>query len=65
MECTCFSGYCLASEAADRAELEALSLPPEPDDNLISESDLPPFAYEDDMDDIGIALDRYIRGFDY
>jgi hypothetical protein len=65
MECTCFSGYCLASEAADRAELEALSLPTEPDDNLISENDLPIGAYDDDHDDIGIALSAYVNGYVY
>lgn len=42
-----------------------LDMPPEPDPNMVSEGDLPIGAYDDDMDDIGIALDRYIRGFDY
>lgn len=71
-ECTCFTGYCLESEAADKAELAAIDWQDSGmadreayGVSLIGESDLPPHAYDDDADDVGISLDRYIRGYAY
>lgn len=43
---------------------EELATDPE-NRQFVSESDLPTGTYDDDMLDIGIALDRYIRGFDF
>ena len=61
----CLSGYCAEYDRAMALELEALTLPTEPDDNLISENDLPIGAYDDDMDDIGIALSAFVNGYVY
>ena len=62
MECTCFTGYCEADIRATEWELLGIV---EPDDNLISENDLPIGAYDDDMEDIGIHLAAYVAGYRY